>query len=140
MLPLVTATGSANYQAGEVKKDGSVSAGTREGKGHGKNATQPKSEAEYEITYEKADGSGEVHEADEQWVPRAIKDSERVQGKFKLPPFGSALLNIDPDNPAFEASGHATWTNKRTVNGTTLIVYIKKAAEGESEAAAEPEE
>ena len=32
------------------------------------------------------------------------------------------------------------WTNNRTVNGTKLIVYIKKAAEGESEAAAEPEE
>ena len=85
-------------------------------------------------------GDREVHEVDELWVPRAIKDSERVQGKFKLPPFGWTVLNIDPDNPAFEASGHATWTNNRTVNGTKLIVYIKKAAEGESEAAAEPEE
>ena len=50
------------------------------------------------------------------------------------------MLKIDPDSPAFEAVGHATWTNNRTVNGTKLIVHIKKAAEGESEAAAEPEE
>ena len=81
-----------------------------------------------------------MHEADELWVPRAIKGSFRVQGNCNLPPFGSTVLKIDPDSPAFEAAGHATWTNNRTVNGTKLIVYIKKAAEGESEAAAEPEE
>ena len=97
-------------------------------------AVHPKSETQYEITYTKAKGSDEVHEADELWVPRAIKGSERVQGRCDLPPFGSAVLNIHPDDPKFEAVGHAK--NKRNVNGTKLIVYIKKVAGGESEAAA----